>query len=27
VGAGVISGVFPARKAAASNVIESLHYE
>jgi putative ABC transport system permease protein len=27
VGAGIISGVFPARKAAASNVIESLHYE
>jgi ABC-type antimicrobial peptide transport system permease subunit len=27
VGAGIISGVFPARKASESNVIESLHYE
>jgi ABC-type antimicrobial peptide transport system permease subunit len=27
VGAGIISGVFPARKASSSNVIESLRYE
>ncbi len=27
VGAGIISGIFPAKKAADSNVIESLHYE
>jgi ABC-type antimicrobial peptide transport system permease subunit len=27
VGAGVVSGVLPAKKAADSNVIESLHYE
>jgi putative ABC transport system permease protein len=27
VGAGIISGVFPARKASGSNVIESLRYE
>jgi putative ABC transport system permease protein len=27
VGAGIISGLFPARKASTSNVIESLRYE
>ncbi|MFZ1947183.1 MAG: ABC transporter permease [bacterium] len=26
-GAGIVSGIFPAKKAADSNVIESLHYE
>jgi ABC-type antimicrobial peptide transport system permease subunit len=27
VGTGIISGIFPAKKASDSNVIESLHYE